>query len=340
MKPILKTLSGKKAKKTPLWFMRQAGRYLPEYQALRKEEEDFLLFCLSPKLAAEATLQPLRRFDLDAAILFSDILVIPHLLGQKLHFENGVGPRLEPIVNGGDLAKLSLDQSAILEPVYETLDRVLGALDSETAMIGFAGAPWTVASFMIAGKSDSECAAAKRFAALYPKDFASLLKLILAATERHLLRQAEAGAEILQIFDSFAGALSKEALRRFSLGPILSVAQTVKRRFPSLPIIAFPKGAGALYAEYLRSPFIDAVSLDETLSPLWAAEKVQILGCVQGNLHPETLLVGGAEMENDARRLVKIFGQRPYIFSLGHGILPKTPPDHLQRLIECVRAAE
>ena len=343
--PMMEIFSKEPSHETPpMWFMRQAGRYLSEYRRLRKRQADFVRFCLTPKLATEAALQPLKRFDLDAAILFSDILLIPHALGQNVRFEEGVGPLLDPLFDGTRKrdVPLSLQTLSLLDPVYEAVERTKEKIPPSVSLIGFAGAPWTVASYMITGKSEEGQKTALQFMKRFPEDFEKILDILLAATERHLKKQIEAGADIIQIFESFAGSLPPAQLRRFSLEPILKLAENIKRAHPSTPIIVFPKNAAALYKDYLQSAFIDAVSIDENLSLSWAAERLQPLGIVQGSLAPQLLQKGGRAMLRRADEILDFLSQKTshkkkHIFSLGHGILPDTPPSHLARLIDHVR---
>ena len=334
-KPILRALRGEAMEKPPVWLMRQAGRYLPEYRALRARAKDFLTFCLTPELAAEATLQPIRRFGLDGAILFADILIVPHALGQEVGFREGEGPVLAPIE---DAASLRVEGVASrIEPVLRTLRQVKPALPPETTLIGFAGAPWTVATYMVEGGSSRDFARVKRWAFADPIRFAGLIDCIVEATIIYLAAQIEAGAEALQLFDSWAGVLPEREFRRWVIEPTRRVVSALKARHPSIPLIGFPRGAGVLYEAYRRETGVDAVSLDPGVPLAWARERLQAVGPVQGNLDPMLLVVGGTQMEEAVRAIRGELGAGPFVFNLGHGIVPETPPEHVARLVELVR---
>ena len=340
-KPLLQVLAGQRPERTPIWLMRQAGRYLPEYWEVRSQAKDFLDFCFRPELAVEATLQPLRRFDLDAAIVFSDILVIPLALGQEVAFEKGRGPVLEALESPADLARLSPeDLEDRLGRVYETLEGVAGALPPGKALIGFAGAPWTLASYMIEGQSSRDFARLKAFAYGAPEAFARLIELLVEAVSRHLIAQVRAGAEALQLFDSWAGVLPGPELRAWSLEPAVEIARRVAAACPDTPLIAFPRGAGLGYEAFAEAGCFSGLALDTTLPLDWAAERLQPKTVVQGNLDPVKLLVGGAALSQGVERILASLGQGPFIFNLGHGVLPPTPPEHVAALVEAVRAAE
>ena len=340
-KPLLQILKGQPAERLPIWLMRQAGRYLPEYREVRAKAKDFIDFCFRPDLAAEATLQPLRRFDLDAAIVFSDILVVPLALGQKVWFEEGKGPRLEPIREPEDLAALSVDN---LEPrlaaVYETLEGVAAELPAGKALIGFAGAPWTLASYMIEGQTSRDFARLKRFAYGQPEAFERLLGLLVEAVARHLVAQVRAGAEAVQIFDSWAGVLPEPELKAWSLAPMAEIARRVRADCPEIPVIAFPRGAGLTYAAFAENGGFDALGLDTTLPLGWAAERLQPQAVVQGNLDPVKLLVGGGALTRGVDAILEALGPQRLVFNLGHGVLPETPPEHVADLVARVRAAQ
>ena len=339
VKPFLRALAGEVVDPPPLWLMRQAGRYLPEYRATRQQAGGFLDLCFTPELAVEVTLQPIRRFGFDAAILFSDILVVPHALGQKVWFEEGVGPRLAPLDPTAGLAELSLEGfETALAPVFETLRGLSAALPSETALIGFAGAPWTVASYMIEGGSSKDYAAAKAWAYGAPESFQALIDLLVEATAAYLCRQVEAGAEALQIFDSWAGVWPESYLRRWCLAPAREIVARVRARHPQVPIILFPRGAGPLYEAYAAESGAQGLSLDTTLPLAWARDRLQSQMTVQGNLDPLLLVAGGEGLRRGVAEIRSALGGGPFIFNLGHGIVPQTPPEHVAQLIELVRA--
>lgn len=338
-KPLLKALSGDIAKSPPVWFMRQAGRYLPEYRALRAKAPSFMDFCFNPDMAAEATLQPIRRFGFDGAILFSDILVVPEALGQKVTFETGEGPRLDPIETPEGLSRLasSIDLS-ILAPVFETIRRVKAALPAETTFLGFCGAPWTVASYMIAGRGTPDQAPARLFAYRHPEAFQSLIDLLTQSSIAYLIEQAKAGVDAVQIFDSWAGVLPARDFRRWCLEPALKIAQGVKAAAPDLKVIAFPRGSGSHLAEVAAHDAFDAVGLDTSVDPVWAARHVQGLRPVQGNLDPLALLVGGASLDRAVLDILETLSAGPHVFNLGHGILPPTPIAHVERVLDLIRS--
>ncbi|WOJ91481.1 uroporphyrinogen decarboxylase [Methylocapsa polymorpha] len=318
--------------------MRQAGRYLPEYREIRAKAPSFLDFCYTPALATEATLQPIRRFGFDAAILFSDILVVPDALGQKVSFELGEGPRLEPILSCEDFAKLNERIDLMrLAPVFETVERVAASLPNETALIGFCGAPWTVASYMIAGRGTPDQAPARLFAYRQPDLFQLLIDRLVAASIEYLLRQIEAGVEAVQIFDTWAGVLPAAEFERWCVEPIRAIVAGLKRKGQGVRVIGFPKGVGHRLQEFARRTGVDALGLDSSVDPAWAAENLDQRLVLQGNLDPLALVAGGAALEASARRILSAFKARPYIFNLGHGILPETPLEHVARLVDLVR---
>lgn len=318
--------------------MRQAGRYLPEYREIRAKAGSFLDFCYTPALAAEATLQPIRRFGFDAAILFSDILVVPDALGQRVSFELGEGPKLEPILSDEDFAKLNerIDL-ARLAPVFETIERVAARLPSETALIGFCGAPWTVASYMIAGRGTPDQAPARLLAYRHPDLFQRLVDRLVAASIEYLSRQIEAGVEAVQIFDTWAGVLPTAEFERWCVAPVEAIVSGLKRRDKTVRVIGFPKGIGVRLQEFASRTGVDAVGLDAAIDPAWAAEALDKRLVLQGNLDPLALVAGGAALEASARRILSAFKGRPHIFNLGHGILPETPLEHVARLVDLVR---
>ncbi|WP_051249334.1 uroporphyrinogen decarboxylase [Inquilinus limosus] len=337
-KPFLRALAGETLARPPVWLMRQAGRYLPEYRAARARAGSFLDLCYNPELAAEVTLQPIRRYGFDAAILFSDILVVPHALGQALDYVEGEGPKLEPVTDAAAVARLSADRlHEVLGPVYETVGRVAAALPSETALIGFAGSPWTVATYMVEGGGSKEYAAVKRLAYGEPETFARLIDLLVEATSAYLLRQIEAGAEAVQLFDSWAGVLPEGEFERWVVAPTRRIVEAVRAGAPGVPVIGFPRGAGLLTERYLAGTGVDAVGLDTTVPPGWAARALQPKAAVQGNLDPVFLLTGGAPMLRAADAIVDALGRGPFVFNLGHGVLQKTPPEHVAALVRHLR---
>lgn len=317
--------------------MRQAGRYLPEYRKLRAGAGSFLDLCYTPELAADATLQPLRRFALDAAIVFSDILVVPDALGQRVAFEEGRGPVLEPLEPGKGLN--GLDTGGLVErlaPVYRAIALVRESLPQRAALIGFAGAPWTLASYMVEGGTSRDHARVKGWALRAPDSFAALIDLLVDATAQHLIAQAEAGAEVLQIFDSWAGILPAGLFASASLEPITRIAARVKAAHPAVPVIVFPRGAGLNYERFARIAEIDALSVDPTVPLSWVRSRLQASVAVQGNLDPVALLEGGAAMVNGAKAILDDLAAGPFVFNLGHGVLPSTPPEHVAKLVDFV----
>ncbi len=318
--------------------MRQAGRYLPEYRALRAQARDFLDFCATPALAAEATLQPVRRFGMDGAIVFSDILVIPDALGQAVSFVEGQGPVLEKLADDDGIARLSnAGLAERLAPAYEALRLVRAELPARCTLIGFAGAPWTLATYMIEGGSSRDFARVKGWSWRAPESFAKLIGLLADAITEHLLAQIAAGAEAVQIFDSWAGVLPEDAFAAWSVAPIARIVERVKVRYPEVPVIGFPNRAGVLYERFARETGVDAVSIDSSVPPGWAGQNLQPLACVQGNLDPALLVAGGPPMTEAARRIRAALADGPHVFNLGHGVLPATPPEHVAALVACVR---
>jgi uroporphyrinogen decarboxylase len=318
--------------------MRQAGRYLPEYRALRARAGDFMKLCLTPSLALEATLQPVRRYPVDAAILFSDILMVPHGLGQTVAFEDGSGPRLEAIGAADDLGRLDLQgMPERLCPIYDAVRLLRQALPAEVALIGFAGAPWTVASYMIEGGTSRDFAKVKRWAYGDARSFGRLIDLLVEATAAHLVAQALAGAQALQLFDSWIGVLPEPEAALWGIEPVRRIVARVKAAVPHVPIILFPRGAGLLHESYARIAGADGLSLDTTVPTRWAADMLQPHCVLQGNLDPVLLTVGGEPMLSAARRILAQLGNGRFVFNLGHGILPQTPPDNLGVLCEFLR---
>ncbi len=319
--------------------MRQAGRYLPEYREIRARGADFLDVCLSPDLAVEITLQPIRRYGFDGAIVFSDILIVPHALGQKVWFVEGTGPRLEPLRRIEDLDRLSQGGMAeALAPVYETLRRLRRELPPEVTLIGFAGAPWTVASYMVEGGTSKDYALAKTWAYRAPAEFSRLIDLLVGATADYLIAQVEAGAEALQLFDSWAGVWPEAELRRWCLEPAKEIVRRVKTVYPDVPIIVFPRGAGLMYEAFAQEVGADALSLDTTMPLVWAREHLQGKVALQGNLDPLLLVAGGEAQRQATRAILDALASGPFVFNLGHGITPPTPPDHVSALVEQVRS--
>ncbi len=335
-KPLLRTLAGEASDRPPWWLMRQAGRYLPEYRALRTQAEDFIGFCRNPKLAAEATLQPIRRFGMDAAILFSDILLVPRALGQTVGF-GGDGPALDAIADDKALAGLSLAGLDWLDPVYETVERVRRDLPDATALIGFAGAPWTVATYMVEGGSSRDFARVRGWAYREPDSFDRLIGLIEEATIAFLLGQIAAGVEVVQLFDSWAGILPEPAFARWVIAPTRRIVSAIEARFPECPIIGFPRGAGLLYERYVSESGVTALGLD-TVVPLAFAATLQRAMPVQGNLDPIALAAGGEALANAVGDIRQWLGGGPHIFNLGHGVLPETPPEHVAELARLLAA--
>jgi uroporphyrinogen decarboxylase len=333
-KPLLRVLAGEILQRPPWWLMRQAGRYLPEYRALRARAPDFVSFCLTPALAVEATLQPVRRFGMDAAILFADILLVPQALGQKLGFGEE-GPVLEPVRDSHAAMKLSLDKlSSCIEPVCETLRLSKSGLPAETALIGFAGAPWTVATYMVEGGASKDFRHIKSWAYRDPDGFAGLIELIATATIEYLSGQIDAGADVVQLFDSWAGMLPQAEFSRWVVDPTKRIVKALKERFPAVPIIGFPRGAGLLYERYVAETGVEAVGLDTVVSTEFARERLQPKVAVQGNLDPVLLLVGGQPLVQAVTAVRSALGKGRFIFNLGHGVLPQTPPEHVAVLAE------
>jgi uroporphyrinogen decarboxylase len=337
-KPLIRALRGETLASPPIWLMRQAGRYLPEYRALRAKTSSFLEFCYSPTQAVEATLQPIRRYGLDAAIIFSDILVVPDALGQKVWFAEGEGPRLEPLAAPTDVDRLSCARlAAHLAPVYAALRAVRAELPAMTSLLGFAGAPFTLATYMIEGRGGTEFHTVKRWAYADPGGFQRLIDLLVDAVADHLDAQFAAGADAVQIFDSWAGVLPADELRRWSVEPMRRIAEIVHRRRPGAPIIAFPRAVGPAISAYRDGNAFSAISLDTGMSPAWAARELQPHVTVQGNLDPVTLMIGGEALKLQASRILDALGHGPFVFNLGHGVLQHTPPDHVAELVAHVR---
>ncbi|MBC8445240.1 MAG: uroporphyrinogen decarboxylase [Rhodospirillaceae bacterium] len=337
-KLFLRALNGESLSRPPFWLMRQAGRYLPEYRKIRSQSKNFLEFCYTPDLAVEVTLQPLRRYGFDAAILFSDILVIPDALGQKVEFREGEGPVLEPVRSVADLAVLTVDHvHDHLAPVYETVGRLAKEIPEETALIGFAGAPWTVATYMVEGKGSKDYPIARTWAYRDPEGFGQLIRILVEATSAYLIRQIENGAEIVQLFDTWAGVLSESQFQRWVIEPTAEIVRRIKQVYPEVPGMGFPRGAGILYKDFIEKTCVNGVSLDNGMPVKWAAENLQPLCTVQGNLDNMALIAGGELMEKEIRAILEGFSDGSHIFNLGHGILPETPPENVQRLSEIIK---
>lgn len=331
---LIKTLQGHLNDTPPVWFMRQAGRYLSEYKEVRSTTSSFMEFCYSPDKAAQVTLQPISRFNFDAAIIFSDILVIPHALGRDVNFVKGEGPKLTPIENHDAIEALSFDKN-ILSPVYQALGLVKEKLPTDKALIGFAGAPWTLLTYMIEGGSSRDFEKTKQFAYKTPVSFTLLLeKLTLAVTE-HLIAQIKAGAQTVQLFDSWAGAIPDRLFEEACLKPFTEIVSNVKKAFPDVPIIGFPRGVGAKYQFFAEQTGVDALSIDQFTSWKWAAENISVP--IQGNLDPVLLANNIALAKKEAQNIIDIAKERPYVFNLGHGILPYTPISHVEEVLKTIR---
>ncbi len=334
---LLETLRGKRGEHVPLWLMRQAGRYLPEYRALRAEKGGFLELVYDSEAAAEVTLQPIERFGFDGAILFSDILIVPYAMGQDLQFLAGEGPKLSPPLVDTALASLEAVPGR-LAPIYETVRQVRARLSPETTLLGFAGSPWTVATYMVAGEGSRDQHAAREMAYRDPAAFQALIDAIVAVTAEYLAGQIEAGAEAVQLFDSWAGSLAPREFERWVIAPNAALTAAMAERFPGLPVIGFPKGSGEKLPAYARETGVAAVGVDETLDPAWVARELPAGMPVQGNLDPLLLLAGGERLASGAQAILEAFAGRPHVFNLGHGIGQHTPIAHVETLIETVRA--
>ncbi len=341
-KLMLRALAGETLETPPIWMMRQAGRYLPEYRATRAQAGDFLSLCYNSELAAEVTLQPIRRYGFDAAIMFADILLVPQALGADLWFVTGEGPRLSTITSEADFAKLGPagDIHGTLAPIYETLRILRRELPQDTTLIGFAGAPWTVATYMIAGRGTPDQAPAHALKAENQPLFDRLMARITQATISYLSHQIEAGAEVVKLFDSWAGSLEGDDFERYALTPCKEIVTALKAKHPDTPIIGFPREAGERYRGFARATGVDCVALDQRTDPVWAAAKVQPDSCVQGNLAPGHMVTGGDDLVRETQEICRTFAQGPHIFNLGHGITPDANPDNVQLMIDTVRARD
>ncbi len=334
---LLDTLRGKRGEQAPLWLMRQAGRYLPEYRELRADKGGFLELVYDTESAAEVTLQPIRRFGFDGAILFSDILIVPYAMGQTLEFLAGEGPKLSPRLVDHTLDGLEAVPER-LSPIYDTVARVKAGLGPETALLGFAGSPWTVATYMVAGEGSRDQHDTRAMAYRDPQAFGAIIDAIADLTIEYLAGQIEAGAEAVQLFDSWSGTLAPSEFERWVIGPNAKIAATIRERYPELPVIGFPKGAGEKLPAYAREVSVQAVGVDETIDPRWAHANLPENMPVQGNLDPLLLLAGGEALDQGARAILEAFSDRPHIFNLGHGIGQHTPIAHVEQLIETVRS--
>ncbi|MBC8444999.1 MAG: uroporphyrinogen decarboxylase [Rhodospirillaceae bacterium] len=337
-KTLIRALRGEILETPPIWLMRQAGRYLPEYRETRKIAKNFLEFCYTPDLAVEATLQPIRRYDFDASIMFCDILVIPDALGQDVSFREGEGPVLDPIRSVEALRDLNLDGVLDhLAPVFEVIRRLKVELPEDKTLIGFAGSPWTVALYMIEGRGGTDGETARRWAYQEPETFSEIIDLLVEATIRYLNAQIENGAEVIQLFDSWSGLLAEEPFRRWVIEPTRRIVEGVRAKNVDTPIIGFPRGSGLMAPEFIHETGVTGISLDANIPLEWARENLQSLVTVQGNLDNQLLVAGGPALDEAVLRIKKILGMGPFIFNLGHGIVPATPPENVARVVDLVR---
>ena len=338
-KPILRALAGETLPTPPIWMMRQAGRYLPEYRATRAEAGDFLSLCYNSDLATEVSLQPIRRYGFDASILFADILLLPQALGADLWFVTGEGPRLSTITNASGFAKLKGkdDIHEHLAPIYQTVRNLAQSLPAQTTLIGFAGAPWTVATYMIAGRGTPDQAPAHLLKSEESPVFEALIDLITEATIEYLSQQILAGAEVVKLFDSWAGSLQGNDFQKYALAPTKRIISSLKQRHPDTPIIAFPREARDNYVGFARATGADCVAIDNSISAAWAAQNIQVDGCVQGNLASRHMVAGGQDLIDDTTAIVQALSNGPHIFNLGHGITPDANPENVQLMIDTVR---
>lgn len=337
-KLLLRALAGETLERPPIWLMRQAGRYLPEYRAKRAEAGSFLDLCYNPDFAVEVTLQPIRRFGFDASILFSDILVVPHALGRQLDFVTGEGPRLDPLAPGDPLPVYDPERfHAVLRPVYDTVAGLRRDLPPETTLIGFAGAPWTVATYMLAGRGSKDPSALRAFAYAHEEAFDRLISLLVEATTAYLIRQVKAGAQVVQLFDSWATGLPEPFFDRYCRAPVIAIAKAVKGE-TGVPVIAFPRGSGPLYPSVAAEDVIDGVSIDTGMPWGWARSHLSPHGAVQGGLDPLLVVAGGSPMLEAATALLKSFEGMPFVFNLGHGFVPHTPPENVAALVAHIRS--
>lgn len=341
-KKLMRALAGETQAVPPIWMMRQAGRYLPEYRATRAQAGDFLSLCYNSDLATEVTLQPIRRYGFDAAILFADILLVPQALGADLWFVTGEGPRLSTVTSQADFDALKPADAIhdTLAPIYQTVRNLSGALPSETALIGFAGAPWTVATYMIAGRGTPDQGPAHALRESNTALFEALLERITTATIDYLAMQIDAGAETVKIFDSWAGSLKGDDFDKYAVEPCRRITAALKAQHPDVPVIGFPREAGDKYVGFAKSTGVDCVALDNSVDPAWAAAHVQTDGCVQGNLASSHMVTGGQALVDETRAIVEAFSRGPHIFNLGHGITPDADPENVQLMIDTVRNAK
>ncbi len=338
--PLLCVLKGQTVNPPPLWLMRQAGRYLPEYREVRATVPSFLDLCLTPKLAAEVTLQPLRRFAFDASIVFSDILVVPYALGQPVRFVEGEGPKLDPVKTGEGIAGLDQTSAASrLSPVYETVERIVSALPASVPLIGFCGAPWTVATYMVEGGGSKDQGGARGLAYREPETFQSLIDILVETSSTYLIGQVEAGCRALQIFDSWAGSLAEDEFDRWCIAPTRTIVERVKAHAPDIPVIGFPRGSGPSALRYAAETGIDGIGCDTSLPVTWIRERLQSRLPVQGNLDPVLLVAGGERLQARVETILASLGNGPFVFNLGHGILPETPIAHVEKLVALVKGA-
>jgi len=339
-KNILRALAGETLKTPPIWVMRQAGRYLPEYRKLRAKAGDFLSLCYNSELAAEVTMQPIERFKFDAAIIFADILLIPQALGSELSFLEGDGPRLSRISNKNDILKLKPANSIHehLAPIYNTVSLVAEQLSPKVALIGFAGAPWTVATYMIAGKGTKDQGPAHKFLKEDKDSFEMLINLLTEATILYLSKQIDAGAEVIKIFDSWAGSLKEEDFANYAIAPVKKIITALNKLHPEVPIIAFPRGAGLKYIDFANNTGANCIAIDQSVDPEWAARNLQIDSCIQGNLNPKHMVTGGKALLEETTKILDCFSNGPHIFNLGHGITPDGKPENLQLMIDKIRS--
>ena len=339
-KNILRALAGETLKTPPIWVMRQAGRYLPEYRKLRAKAGNFLSLCYNSELAAEVTLQPIERFKLDAAIIFADILLIPQALGSELSFLEGDGPRLSRISNKNDILKLKPANSIHehLAPIYNTVSLVAEQLSPKVALIGFAGAPWTVATYMIAGKGTKDQGPAHKFLKEDKDSFEMLINLLTEATILYLSKQIDAGAEVIKIFDSWAGSLKGEDFVKYAIEPVKKIITALNKLHPDVPIIAFPREAGLKYIDFANETGANCIAIDHSVDPEWAAKNLQIDSCIQGNLNPKHMVTGGKALLEETTKILDCFSNGPHIFNLGHGITPDGKPENLQLMIDKIRS--
>lgn len=333
-KLFINTLLGKKSKQVPIWFMRQAGRYLPEYKEVRNTTSNFLEFCYSPQKAAEVTLQPISRFDFDAAIIFSDILVIPDALGMDVSFVQNEGPKLKALENDVDITNLKYDEN-FLSPVYEAIKITRSSLAKDKALIGFVGSPWTLATYMIEGGGSKDYLKTKIWSYEKPESFLNLIDILTDAVSKHLIAQVKSGVDALQIFDSWAGVLTPDQFEKYSINPTLKIVKNVRKVYPNIPIIGFPKGVGVMYKDYAEKTGVNAISIDQYMPALWIKENVNIP--VQGNLDPVLLMSDKNGAVDYAKNIIQIMKDKPFIFNLGHGILQYSPIENVQAVVDAVR---